>query len=76
MDTKTLLDKIKREKSNNYHQNEFDFQNNTFGFDVMRMDNAYSTAKDLLQQYESHGNIFAEPKFEGIRLKIKVLEIH
>lgn len=70
MDAKTLLDKIQKEKSKNYHQNEFDFQNNTFGFDVMGMDNSYPTAKELLQQYKSHGNILAEPKFDGIRALI------
>jgi ATP-dependent DNA ligase len=36
----------------------------------MGMDNSYPTAKELLQQYESHGNIIAEPKFDGLRALI------
>ena len=72
MDTKTLLDKIKREKSSNYHQNDLDFQNNTSGFDVMSFMNnsSSSTAEELLQRYTSHGNIVAEPKFNGLRTLI------
>ena len=69
MDAQTLLDKIEKEKSSNYHQNEFEFQNKTSGFDVMSfVDNSSSSsAEELLQRYYSHGNIIAEPKFDGLR---------